>query len=302
VRIVPCGLSYFSPTRMRSRVLVEYGPPLELDAARLAAFAADERAAVQALTEEVEAALRALTVNAPDYETLRVLTGVRQLYVPSDHALPLAAQTELTRRFLERWQELRAEPEVAALYADVRAYLLAVDSLGFTDPLLRAPLTALGWARLLGRHLLLIFVLLPLALPGLLLHAPLLVAAVLFGDGLTRKRNVRATTKIVTLALGVLAVYGLVLGAVAWGTPPEDRLPLTLCAAALLPTCGWATIRVLERQSALRHAFVTLCLLVVLRREVRRLRARRDVLRQRIGAAVERHAGEVPRIVTPPAA
>ena len=299
VRIVPCGLSYFSPTRMRSRVLVEYGAPLEVDASWLERFAGDERATVQALTEAVQAALRGATINAPDYQTLRVLSGVRQLYVPSDLELPLAAQAELSRRFLDRYQELREEPEVAALYREVGAYLTQVDSLGFSDPLLRAPLTPLGWARLLGRHLLLIFVLLPLAIPGLLLHAPLLMAAVVFGDGLTRKRNVRATTKVVTLALGVVLVYAAVLGGVAWLTPREDRVPLTLCAAALLPTCGWATIRVLERQSALRHAFVTLCMLVVLRREVARLRQVRDGLRARIQAAVERHAGGLPRIVPP---
>lgn len=300
VRIVPCGLSYFSPTRMRSRVLIEYGPPLEIDAAWLEAHTRDERATVQALTEAVEAGLRALTVNAPDYETLRVLTGVRQLYVPSDLELPLAAQAELSRRFLDRYQDLKADPQVVALYRDVGAYLTQVDSLGFTDPLLRAPLTLGGWARLLGSHLLLIFVLLPLAIPGLVLHAPLLAAAVVFGDGLTRKRNVRATTKLVTLAVGVILIHGLLLGGVAWLSPRPDRLVLTLCAAAFLPVCGWATIRVLERQSALRHAFVTLSLLVLLRREVGRLREVREALRARIREAVERHAGDIQRIVTPP--
>lgn len=297
VRIVPCGLSYFRRTRMRGRVLVEYGAPIVLDAAWLAAFAQDERAAVKTLTDEVEAGLRGLAVHAPDYETLRVLTGVRQLYTPPELELSLSQQAGLTRRFLGRWQELEGDPEVAAIYRDTRAYLTEVDSLGFSDPLLRAPLTPLGWAGLLGRHLLLIFVLLPLALPGLLLHAPLLMAAVVFGEALTPRRNVRATTKVITLALGVPAIYALVLGLVAWAVPAADRWPLVLCTAALLPTCGWATIRVLERQSALRRMLVTLSLLVVLRREVARLRARRDGLRERIQAAVERHAGDLPRIV-----
>ena len=290
VRIVPCGLSYLQPTRMRSRVLVEYGPPIEVDAARLAAWANDERAAARELTEAVEGALRDLTINAPDYETLRVLTGVRQLYTPPGLELPLSHQAELSRRFIGRWQELRALPEVAALYAEVRAYLVQVDSLGFTDPLLRAPLTPLGWAALLGRHLLLIFVLLPLAVPGLLIHLPLLAAAVVFGEGLTPRRNVRATTKVVTLALGVPAIYAALIALAAWLAPPEERLVLSLSVAALLPTCGWATIRVLERQSALRHMLVTLSMLVLLRREVDRLRAERDRLQARIREAVERHA------------
>ena len=118
-----------------------------------------------------------------------VLTGVRQLYTPPDLELPLAEQAELSRRFLSRFQELRADPETAALYEQVRGYLRAVDSLGFTDPLLRAPLTPLGWAGFLGRHVLLMFVLLPLAIPGLLLHLPLLAAAVVFGDTIRAEQS-----------------------------------------------------------------------------------------------------------------
>src|SRR5690606_22028081 len=92
VRVVPCGLTYHRRTRMRGRVLVQFGAPLRIDEARLAAWAQDERGAVRALTEELDSALRALTINAPDFETLRVLDAVRRLYTPAGRPLSLADQ------------------------------------------------------------------------------------------------------------------------------------------------------------------------------------------------------------------
>ncbi len=68
---------------------------------------------------------------------------------------------------------MRDEPEVrVALHAGVAAYLDRLDAAGVTDrDLLRTLSRGDALARI-ARHLLLIVVWLPLALPGAILHAP----------------------------------------------------------------------------------------------------------------------------------
>jgi glycerol-3-phosphate O-acyltransferase / dihydroxyacetone phosphate acyltransferase len=70
--IVPCGMNYFHAHKFRSRCVVEFGPPVEVKPEYITQYDdKDERPkAVNALLEEIHVALRAVTVNAPDYETL----------------------------------------------------------------------------------------------------------------------------------------------------------------------------------------------------------------------------------------
>ena len=300
VRIVPCGLNYFRRTRMRSRLLVQFGPPLEVTPRRLEEHARDERAAVRELTDDIDASLRALTLNAPDFETLRTLDTVRRLYTPPLQELTLAQQTELTRRFSNQYEQLLEKPEVQGLYQETARYLAELDALGLQDEQLSRPITAGGWvARLLG-HYLLLFVLVPLAVPGLLIHAPALAAAILAGDVLTRRKTVAATTKMLVLGGLVPLAYALVIGGLALGVEPPWNLRLALVAAAVLPLSGWALIRVLERQAGLRRGLWAAFTLFVLRRKVARMRVQRADLARRIQEAVERYVDPSLRRIIPP--
>src|SRR5215831_16371212 len=91
VAIVPCGLTYMQRRRFRSRVLLQLGAPVVVDAARAA-----DPAVVTSVTSELDSALRALTVNAADWETLRVLDGIRRLYQPP--AISIHDRVELAHR------------------------------------------------------------------------------------------------------------------------------------------------------------------------------------------------------------
>lgn len=300
VKIVPSGLAYKKRERMRGRVLVQYGKPLEVDAAELAACKDDPRAAAHALTARIDQALRLQTVNAPDFETLRVLDGARRLYEPSTLRLSLAEQGEVVRRFVDHWQRLRDEPEVAALYHDVEVYLQELRILGVNDPQLERGVSRAQWLGRVVRHLFLVLVLAPLALPGLLLHAPVLLTAVLAGETLTDRKDVVATVKMITAALAVLVGYLAVGGLVFAVLPfPEDVIyaPLTI---VLLLASGWATIRVLEQQTVLRRSIWVFGHLLYLKRDLVRLREERETLRARLLAMVDKHLDPtVQRVVDP---
>ena len=75
VKIVPVGLSYFHAHRFRSRAVIEFGPPLNVSSEMVEKFkngGSDKREAVSKLLNQVYDALKAVTVRAPDYDTLMV--------------------------------------------------------------------------------------------------------------------------------------------------------------------------------------------------------------------------------------
>ena len=82
LRLVPVGLNYFSGHRFRSRVFVDIGEPLAIPAHLLPRYlegGGAKRAATAELMELVNASLSALTISAPDYQTLEFFWTLRRL-------------------------------------------------------------------------------------------------------------------------------------------------------------------------------------------------------------------------------
>ena len=88
VTIVPCGLNYIHRHRFRSQVLIEFGEPIVIEDEWLEEFKADEQNTVRKLTEHLALALRNVTLNAPDWRTLRFLQAARRPYKPATANLP----------------------------------------------------------------------------------------------------------------------------------------------------------------------------------------------------------------------
>ncbi len=79
VKIVPVGLSYFHAHRFRSRAVIEFGPPLEVTPELVERFkngGPAKREAVSKLLDQVYDGLKAVTVRAPDYDTLMVRISI----------------------------------------------------------------------------------------------------------------------------------------------------------------------------------------------------------------------------------
>jgi len=277
VSIVPCGLTYMQRKRFRSRALLQFGPPLVVDAAR--AGGAD---AVAAITADLEHGLRALTINASDWETLRVLDGIRRLYQPP--AISIEQRVELARRFNNEYPRVRDDPEVKALYARVEAYLDRLRDGGLTDRDLQRGLRPMEALERVARHLLLLLVWLPLALPGAILHAPAGILVKVAAPLLTPRKDVLGATKLLGGLLAVLASYA---AGVAWVGWRFGWLPALLALGAL-PITGYATLQAFDRSASLRRGLTTLLRLVTLGREMEFLRAERAALEQGVVRAVER--------------
>lgn len=299
VRVVPVGLHYRRRDRMRSRVLVQYGQPVVVDDALMAKAAADGQTAARELTASIGMALRAQTINTADFDTLRVLDGVRRLYKPEGVTLSLAQQAELMRRFIEHWERLQLVPEIKQYYSDVESYQLSLRALGLTDKDLRGdPLSLFARIEHIARHVLFALVLVPAAIPGIVVHLPVLIMAVWAGETLTSRGDVRATVKMCAATLLTMMGYALAAGLVLWRVPPPDGVVAALSTLGALVLSGYATIRVLEKQSEMRRGLKTFVALLHLDQEIARLAAERERLRSRLLELIDTHFGpEVPRII-----
>lgn len=275
IAIVPCGLTFIHPKRFRSRVLVQYGPPVIVEPT-----APDD---ARALTMEIETALRRLTINAPDWDTVRALDTVRRLYQPQE--ISIEDRVELARRFNTYYAHVAADPRVLDIMARVHAYRLKLDELGLTDRELAHDLSKLEVAARLTRHLTLLLWWLPLTIPGAPLHVPPLVFARVAGPRLTPRKDVVATTKMLVGMLLVVIAYAVTITYAAW----RGGLAWGVLAAFVLPLSGWATLRVLDRARLVRRAFGVLARRLRFRREVHALRAERT----RLAADVIRIVGEI---------
>lgn len=281
--VVPVGLTYIHPKRFRSRVVVWYGPPIQIGQDWAERFARDGREAVQALTAEIDAALRELTVNADDWDTARVLDAVRRLYQPPD--IELWQRVELARRFNRLYPTVQHLPDIAATVADVRAYLARLRALDLDDRDVQRKVTA---AQVLGKAALRLMDALlwaPLALPGLVLQTP--VAALISWGGvkLAPRKDVIATTKLVMGLLLVPLAHAALVALLAWRVGWQ----VALGVAMLLPISGYAALRTLEQGLQVGETLATAWRMRGLRAEVEALRHERDRLQDQVVALVDRY-------------
>ncbi len=277
LRIVPVGLSFESKAEFRSRALIVIGEPLAPDPG-LARDGEHERDAVRAVTEYIEAGLRAVTLNFASLEESQIATRVADLYAEDERAMP--GQAELGVRFPLRqafglgYAEARArQPErVARVEALVQRYdaLLAKSRLRDDQVSARYPKRLAAWY--VGSRAPRLAFAVPVAAIGTLLnYVPYRVPG-LVARFAGRHRDLPATYKILTgLALAPLcwAVFAGVAGALAG---PSAALITALAA----PTTGWFALRFHELNESFwseLRAWLTLRLFPRRAAELRALRA-----------------------------
>ena len=182
VMIIPCGLNYIHRHRFRSQVLIEFGQPIVIDDYWVAQFREDNQGAARKLTDHLAGALTGVTLNAPDWRTLRFAQTARRLYKPSSAVLSPGEYVELNRRFIERHLEIARDPEMATFQDAVEDYQARLDMLGLKDHQLRKSITLGDAFRKIIFRALIMLVLLPLAIPGALLHLPVGWIAAVVGE------------------------------------------------------------------------------------------------------------------------
>ncbi len=286
VRIVPCGLNYIHRHLFRSQVLIEFGEPIEIDDEWLARYREDEQETVRELTDHLAQALRNVTLNAPDWRTLRIIQTARRLYKPSSTELTPAEYVELNRRFVEGYVADLDDPELIALSRELEDYQAKLDMLGLKDHQLRSPISLGGVFRKMLVRSLTMLLLMPLAIPGALLHLPVGWIAATVGERFSYELDDIATLKVVATIL-LLPILYLVIAIVV---TMSFGLGWAVLAILLLSFSFIASVRLLEAEASLFNSILGLLRLTRLGTEVEDLRATRAALVNKVRMRVEQRA------------
>ena len=247
--IVPVGITYSSKERARTAVAVRFGRAFGC-ADLKEAYREDPVAAVRSLTERIEAAIRARTLNFVHHEDRELVEVAEQLYVRESRWVPWRAREELGTRFprLQRfaagleWIRREAPAEHRELRRKVARYAAMNARVGAGEGGVPPRFGLVPVARYIAVRGTLLLLGLPFAVAGLLLWVPV---ARLAGFAVRRLRpgfEVTATYKLVALLGGVAAAWalwafaGYVIGG-AW---------TALGTALGAPLCGYVAILWME--------------------------------------------------------
>jgi 1-acyl-sn-glycerol-3-phosphate acyltransferase len=271
VTIVPCGLNYIHRDRFRSQVLIEFGEAIHIDAEWISRFEGDDRATVLALTEYLADSLKAVTLNAPDWGTLRFIQTARRLYKPATAHLSPSTYMELNRRFIDTYQAASGEPEMIAFREELDNYQARLDALGLKDYQLRKSISVGHAFRRLMGHSLLLLLLVPIAIPGIILHLPVAWLAVIVGDKFSYEVDDVATLKV----LAVVAILPILYVIAAFMIGNYFGIGWAIFAVIALSISFSASVWVIEAQATLLTSLFSILRRTRLRAEIDDLQATR---------------------------
>lgn len=270
--IVPVGLTYEDKVAARSRVLVEFGPPIHTDEIQnLAAgdsIDAENRELVRATTDLIRARLASVS---PDYGSFlreRVMMSASEIHLRSreDDSFwepPLADVRAVAQRLAH------ADREAADHALDsVGRYELALSAVGLRDDQINPPPRVSDLAKEVAKKALIVVLVLPLALLGLVANIIPILLVYLVGATI-REPVTKGTARVITalVAFPVAWVFELVLT-----DPVSPLLALTLMVVGSLFVIvavqqGIALFEALVTYSAVRARRALLGDLAALRRE-----------------------------------
>lgn len=273
---------HFEGTRLfGGKVLIDYAPPIALESFR-ERYAADPRAAVEALTGALHERLRRMILEAQDAEQLQLAELVARFGVlEAGTAGPgLKGAVDRRQRLLEAYQRVRARDPAAtaAVVRRLRHYQHYLDLLGIRDDHLEEDYR---WPRELAKAVgstLLLLLGVPVLALGTVLNAPPHALAVV----LTRlsHSDLRRSSALLS-GMAVFPAWYLLLAWLGWRWAPAwVWVPLVIAG----PLAGLAAVRWRERRRRLAES--TWALWAALR--LPRVRTRLAEMRAEILERIER--------------
>ena len=274
VPIIVCGLNYIHRHRFRSQVYIEYGEPIEIGDSWVEQYRADKEGAVKSLTKELSVALGNVTLNAPDWRTLRFIQTARRLYKPRTADLTPRQYVRLSRRFIDSYLKTKEDKEMQAFRDEIENYQSRLDLLGLKDHQLRSNMTPGEAIKKILVRILKMLLLLPLAVPGALLHLPIGWTAAMVGEKFSYEVDDVATLKVLSTILLLPVMYLIIASiiGVKYGW---------FWSVVAIITLAWSffmSVRLIEAQASLFNSIMSLFRVTRLGDDVEDLRATRRSL------------------------
>lgn len=288
LRIQPVGLFYTDKRTFRSAALVYYGEPFEVCPTPLDAAGEPPGEAVRTVTDRIGQALGDVTLQADAFEAHDFVARTERILASQRRANDAAPRPELAEEFAFRRRVLRGYEALKArdparldeIRARVYRYEDKLRGAGL-DPW-DVPVGRFSTSGILigiGFVLLRFALLLPLGLPGLILHyLPYRLVGFLSRRAVGKYDDILATAK----AVSAFVVFPLTWTAVAILFWQWLGTAAGLIALALAPLSGYAALRLAELADRATGALRALGLWILGRRSFLHLQAERRILREDI--------------------
>jgi len=289
VPILPCGITYLNKDKWRSQVFIQYAKPFTISKELINKFKIDKKNAVKNLTTELEEVLYSVTLNSEDWETMKLVHVARRIYMDGK-IVTLPEYVEVTRRFASVYEKLKDNPEVQKLRNDLKEYQIKLERIHLRDFHVREITTISGALRRVFDRIFYLLILLPLALSGFLINAPILLIGKLSNLS-SPHQEVKATVKFMISMLLVPFIYLIYAFSISFFFEKN----FFLCLIILI-CLGTAHVRVLEEEAAVLSSILSSLRVISViitnsqREELNKLRNIRANLSKRINGLVEKHS------------
>lgn len=256
VRVVPVGLYYSKKSRFRSKALMTFGPPVTAPRVELAEDLTPSALDTAAFTDHLTKALSEVTLQADTTEAMllaergeRILRAAERddafLERQPKVSVSLGERKRVRQALVHGFRDLKEREAVCvqALIDRVEAYERRVADSGMR-PEQRVLFTTKDVTGSFLLSLMLLVQLLPLALLGVVLHAPIywLIKFLVFRS-VSDEENSVATAKVLGGMLFFPLLWLVVAGIAAW----QFGLELGLLGLVLAPLSGFVALLTTER-------------------------------------------------------
>ncbi|MCB1023484.1 MAG: 1-acyl-sn-glycerol-3-phosphate acyltransferase [Acidobacteria bacterium] len=259
LKIVPVGLYYTNKTTFRSEALLHFGKAFEVNPVELESDGDLPREAVRELSNEIEEALREVTVNAESRAELEVANEAANLFLSVSETFDLeeslAARSEFIREYLaEKDNNDEAGLDLEAVTGRISEYKKKLRQIGLEPENLS--LSSQPFWYVFQHFLVRVWLLLlvsPLAIVGVIIHFPAYQLIKVIGDRYT-KHGVDDIVSTVKISAGIvfMPLTWIVIAALIYYFVDLQAALISLPLSFL---CGYAALRTLEELYDMRGWF-----------------------------------------------
>jgi 1-acyl-sn-glycerol-3-phosphate acyltransferase len=275
IAIVPVGLYYTAKQTFRSAAVMQFGEPIFVHGGRALMPVPSE---VEALTEKIDDALDAVTLQADSHEALELIARGERIF--SAGRFDPAEELEARRRFVDgyAWMREHDPQRLARLQSRVEQFAAELGDAKIEPQELPGPRFAAS-----VRTLATLLVALPLAVAGGVIHFPAYRFVGVIVRRFVKDQEMVATIKAIAGAVFYLLTW-IACAALAWW---RFGARWALVAVVVVPFLGWVALRFFEQLDDVIGHTRALTWRLARRRAYGRLRAEQRAIREEIAALAE---------------
>ena len=133
IKLISCGLSYFSRDEFRSDLILKFGIPLEIPQSLANTFKVNKKQAIDLVLKIVETQMRSVILTTPSYQDFMLIKMFRNLYVPSELELTPEESEDIARRISYVYDQEKDTKKAKQIKLNVENYMNPLEELGIED-------------------------------------------------------------------------------------------------------------------------------------------------------------------------